>query len=181
MNIDLIALVALGARIDVVERTREAVVEDLLAVQCQSLVLSIAADGADRETVGLLVAGLRRGIELELVVGSDVARASPSIVQNTAAQVDRDGATARDGLTLFEHSSAIRSPHPSVSMQGAVETHLFQEIEVLLDASLAVGHVQGLEGERGWIIGTAVTLGRDDGGRNGSEGSDGVLHRDEGG
>ena len=107
LDVDLGALLALAGGVDVVESAGQAVVENLISVQCQSLLLS--AQGADLKAVGLLVTGLRRSVELELVVGRNVSSATLGVVQGAVAQVKGNGAAASEGLTLFGKDRQYRT------------------------------------------------------------------------
>ena len=100
LDINLVTLVALLGGVDVVEGARQAIVEDGISTQGQTLV--ITRDRTDLESTGLLVSSLRRTIELELIVGGNVSLTSGGVVENATGQMELDGFATGDRLTLLQ-------------------------------------------------------------------------------
>jgi len=92
LNVDLIALVTLLRGVDVVEGSTQALPPDVLCTNGKSVV------GAEGEASSIDGSGLRGSIELELLIGGNVASSASLILQDTALKSEGEGAGL---LSLF--------------------------------------------------------------------------------
>jgi hypothetical protein len=86
LNVDLLALAALAVGVQVVEITRQALPESGSAQGAVARGQSETVVAAEREAFGLKSTSLDGGVELELIVASDVSLATGLILQDTILQ-----------------------------------------------------------------------------------------------
>jgi len=95
VDVDRAALAGSVVVVEVVEGTAQALLEDSVGAEDEGVV--VGADGPAGVVDG---AGLSGVVELELVVGGDVADTALGILQDTAAEGEHEGGTLVKGLSL---------------------------------------------------------------------------------
>ncbi len=85
LNVDLIALVSLLVGVDVVKLSTQTLPPDVLGTNGKSLV------GAKGEASSIFSPSLGGSIELELVIGGDIASSASLVLQDTALESEAEG------------------------------------------------------------------------------------------
>jgi hypothetical protein len=158
VDVDLVALVASGLVVEVVEVAAQALEEDSGATEGKRAVAaSRPASGVDGTSLG-------RAIELELVVGGNVTGALLGVGKDTVLEADLKG----HGIVLLPLAQgALGCGHGDIDDL---------DLEV---AVVARGAARGSRGAGLDVVGHTLGDGRgNDSGREGDRGGDGVTHVD---
>jgi hypothetical protein len=156
VNVDLVALVASGVVVEVVEVAAQALVEDGGATEGKGAV------AASRPASSVDGASLRRTVELELVVGRNVT--------STVLGVGED--------TILESDLKLHGVGLLPLVQGALGGGLSDVDDLDLEVAVVTrGATRGSRRAGLDVVGDTLSDGRgNDSGRKGDRGSDGVAH-----